>query len=119
MAMMRDVLNAREGGLPIVIYGCIGPRNDEYVASEEMAPTDAHAYHKSQIGAFAEAVANMVTALTMTNMHEALEIVSVARDSDMPVAISFLVETDGMLSVGHRSWEAIAIIDDATDRYAA
>ena len=44
--MMRDVLNAHEGALPIVISGCIGPRNDEYVASEEMAPTDAHAYHK-------------------------------------------------------------------------
>ena len=61
----------------------------------------------------------MVTALTMTNMNEALEIVSVARDSDMPVAISFLVETDGMFSMGHPSWEAIATIDDATDRYAA
>ena len=61
----------------------------------------------------------MVTALTMTNMNEAMEIVSVARDSDMPVTISFLVETDGMLSMGHASWEAIAINDDATDRYAA
>ena len=60
----------------------------------------------------AEGVANMVTALTMTNMNEALEIVSVARDSDMPVAISFLVETDGMFSMGHPSWEAIATIDD-------
>tara|TARA_Y100001968_G_C18949550_1_gene522534 strand:- start:36 stop:290 length:255 start_codon:yes stop_codon:yes gene_type:complete len=84
---MRDVLNAHEGALPIVISGCIGRRNDEYVASEEMAPTDAHAYHKSQIAAFAD----VVTALTMTNMNEAMEIVSVARDSDMPVAISFLV----------------------------
>tara|TARA_Y100001933_G_scaffold260558_1_gene312849 strand:- start:780 stop:1241 length:462 start_codon:yes stop_codon:yes gene_type:complete len=116
---MRDVLNAHEGRLPIVFCSCIGPRNEEYVASEEIAPTDAHAYHKSRIGAFAEAVANMVTALTMTNMNEALEIVSVARDSDMPVAISFLVETDGMFSMGHPSWEAIATIDDATDRYAA
>tara|TARA_B100000459_G_scaffold142712_1_gene103578 strand:+ start:979 stop:1182 length:204 start_codon:yes stop_codon:yes gene_type:complete len=65
--MMRDVPNAHKGALPIVISGCIGPRNDKYVASEEMAPTDAHAYQKSQIGAFAEAVADMVTALTMTN----------------------------------------------------
>ena len=84
---MRDVLNAHEGRLPIVFCSCIGPRNEEYVASEEIAPTDAHAYHKSQIAAFAD----VVTALTMTNMNEAMEIVSVARDSDMPVAISFLV----------------------------
>ena len=38
---MRDVLNAHEGGLPIVFCSCIGPRNDEYVASEEMAPPTA------------------------------------------------------------------------------
>ena len=102
-----------------MVNDCIGPRNEEYVASEEMAPTDAHAYHKSQIGAFNEAVADMVTALTMTNMNKALEIVSVARDSDMPVEISFLAETDGMLSMGRASWEYIAIIDETTDQYAA
>ena len=39
--MMRDVLNAHEGALLIVFSDCIGPRNDEYVASEEMAPPTA------------------------------------------------------------------------------
>ena len=64
VTMMRDVRDAHEGALPIVISGCIGPRGDGYVVSEEMAPTDAHAYHKAQIDAFTEARADMVTALT-------------------------------------------------------
>lgn len=39
--MICDVLNTHEGALLIVISDCISPRNDEYVASEEMAPPTA------------------------------------------------------------------------------
>lgn len=112
--MMQDVRDAHEGALPIVISGCIGPRGDGYVANEQMTPTEAKAYHKPQIGAFADAGADMVTALTTTNMNEAIGIVMAAQECDMPVAISFTVETDGFLPTGQGLWDAIAMTDSAT-----
>ena len=83
-------------GLPCVINGAIGPRGDGYKAGN-MDATEAEAYHAAQIAAFAEAGADMVTAVTLNSINEAIGVVRAAKAQAIPVAISFTVETDGRL----------------------
>lgn len=119
ISLMHDVRTAHEGSLPIVVSGCIGPRGDGYDPGSVMSPVEAQAYHSPQIDAFADAGADMITGITTTNMNEAIGIVAASVEADMPVAISFTVETDGRLPTGQSLWDAIASVDIATSEAAA
>ena len=103
---------------PIVISGCIGPRGDGYVVGKTMTAEEAEAYHATQIATFAGTAADLVTAITMTYVEEAVGIVRAARAAGMPVVISFTVETDGRLPSGTPLREAIEEVDARTDAYA-
>ena len=63
---------------PIVISGNIGPRGDGYVAGEKMTADEAAEYHRDQVEVFADTSADMVTAMTMTYVEEAIGIVRCA-----------------------------------------
>ncbi|MGH9042046.1 MAG: homocysteine S-methyltransferase family protein [Acidimicrobiia bacterium] len=95
------------------ISGSVGPRGDGYVAGPAVDPDDAAAYHAPQIGAFAEAGADIVTALTLTGTGEAIGIVRAARASGLPVAVSFTVEVDGRLPDGTPLSAAVREVDAA------
>ncbi len=99
---------------PIVINGCIGPRGDGYVPSAVMSADEAQQYHAAQIDTFSQTDADMVTALTMNYVEEAIGIARAARASGMPVVISFTVETDGKLPTGQTLQDAIECVDAAT-----
>jgi S-methylmethionine-dependent homocysteine/selenocysteine methylase len=101
---------------PMVISGCVGPRGDGYDPGAIMSPAEAEAYHAVQIRTFAETEADLVTAITMTNAHEAIGVTRAARAAGMPVVISFTVETDGKLPTGQPLQEAIQEVDAATGR---
>jgi S-methylmethionine-dependent homocysteine/selenocysteine methylase len=105
--------------VPAVTNGVIGPRGDGYVLGETMTAFEAAAYHGLQARAFAEAGAQMISAITMTYAEEAIGIVRAARAVALPVVISFTVETDGRLPSGQRIVDAVAQVDDATDGGAA
>ncbi|HET7515721.1 MAG TPA: homocysteine S-methyltransferase family protein, partial [Gaiella sp.] len=104
---------------PIVVSGCIGPRGDGYVVGETMGAEAAASYHGAQIRTFAEAGADLVSAVTMTYAEEALGIVRAAEAADVPAVISFTVETDGRLPSGQPLGEAIDQVDAASDGAAA
>jgi homocysteine S-methyltransferase len=104
---------------PIVISGCIGPRGDGYQVGAQMTVAEATEYHGLQAAAFAGTEADLVTAITMTYPDEATGIVEAARKVDMPVVISFTVETDGSLPNGQSLREGVEAVDSATDSYAA
>ncbi len=104
---------------PIVVSGCVGPRGDGYVVEESMSAEAAASYHGAQIRTFAEAGADLVSALTMTYADEAVGIVRAARAAALPVVISFTVETDGRLPSGQPLGEAIDEVDAASDEAAA
>lgn len=99
---------------PCVISGCIGPRGDGYDPGQVMTAEEAQAYHARQVRIFAEAGADMITAITMTNVPEAVGIVRAAKAHGMPAVISFTVETDGRLPTGQSLAEAIGQVDEAT-----
>lgn len=87
-------------GSPIVIAACVGPRGDGYRPEFIMSPDEAQQYHQSQIDTFAETEADYIGAMTMTHTGEAIGIVRAAKQTGMPVVISFTVETDGRLPTG-------------------
>jgi S-methylmethionine-dependent homocysteine/selenocysteine methylase len=99
---------------PIVISGCLGPRGDGYDPGALMSVQEAQDYHAEQVEIFADTEADMVAAITMTNVNEAIGITRAAMTANMPVAISFTVETDGRLPTGQTLQEAIEAVDGAT-----
>jgi S-methylmethionine-dependent homocysteine/selenocysteine methylase len=56
----------------------------------------------------------MVTAITMTNASEAVGVAKAAVKAQVPVAISFTLETDGRLPTGQALSDAIGEVDAAT-----
>jgi S-methylmethionine-dependent homocysteine/selenocysteine methylase len=102
---------------PIVLSGCVGPRGDGYQVESTMTVGAARDYHALQAGTFADTEADLITAITMTYVEEAVGVVEAARAAGMPVVISFTVETDGRLPSGQSLGEAIDAVDAATGRY--
>lgn len=113
MIELRDELSPSTG--PIVISGCLGPRGDGYVADTAMTADQAAEFHRAQVDVFKQAGADQVTAITMTNVAEATGIAKAAAAAEIPSAISFTVETDGLLPDGTPLLDAIAVVDSATD----
>jgi S-methylmethionine-dependent homocysteine/selenocysteine methylase len=102
-----------------VISGCLGPRGDGYEPSRVMTVGEARRYHRAQVETFAGTGADMVAAITMNYVQEAIGIAEAAMDTEMPVAISFTVETDGRLPTGQPLRDAIEQVDAATRGYAS
>jgi S-methylmethionine-dependent homocysteine/selenocysteine methylase len=61
----------------------------------------------------------MVAALTMTYVEEAAGVALAARDSGMPLALSFTLETNGRLPSGDTLAQAIERVDECSGRYPA
>jgi len=106
---------AERASLPIVLNGVIGPRGDGYVVGSTMSAAESAAYHALQVHAFADAGAQMVSAITMTYADEAIGVAMAASAAGLPAVISFTVETDGALPSGQKLGDAITHVDNATD----
>ncbi|NJL43470.1 MAG: homocysteine S-methyltransferase family protein [Pseudanabaena sp. SU_2_4] len=116
IALLHDIRNECETAQsPMVISGCLGPRGDGYVPSDAMTADATETYHRTQIEVFREADADMVTAITMNYVEEAIGITLAAQSVGMPVVISFTVETDGKLPTGQTLQDAIAQVDTTTN----
>lgn len=117
LSEVRDRYDSR--ATPVVISGCVGPRGDGYRPDAQMSAQEAQNYHADQVWTFAATEVDMVSALTMTHVEEAIGIARAAEKAGMPVAISFTVETDGRLPTGDSLQAAIEATDRATDGYPA
>src|SRR5690606_32680934 len=96
-----------------------GPRRDAWQYDGVMSIAEALDYHAPQVAAFAEAKADMVTILTLTNVPEAIGVARLAQEASLPCVISFTLETDGHLPGGKPLGEAITAVEDATNAYPA
>lgn len=111
VAAHRDRLD--DGAL--VVSGCVGPRGDGYAVDEVMSVEEATRYHSAQVAALADGGPDLITAITMTNVSEAIGVATAAAPVDLPSVISFTVETDGRLPSGEELGHAIKAVDAATD----
>ncbi len=95
----------------IVISGCVGPRGDGYKPKDKMTVSEAEAYHKIQMAIFRKSQVDLVSAMTINYVEEAIGIARAASDLQLPLVISFTVETDGKLPGGKRLKETIDEVD--------
>jgi S-methylmethionine-dependent homocysteine/selenocysteine methylase len=115
IALMAELRDGYEPDFsPIVISGCIGPQDDGYDPTQILSADEAAEYHSTQIGTFADTEADMVAALTVTYVEEAIGITRAAEAVGIPAAISFTLETDGRLPSGQSLAEGIGQTDAAT-----
>jgi homocysteine S-methyltransferase len=120
VALAQEVrADAAADGVSAVVSGCVGPRGDGYDPANVMTPEEAERYHAAQIGTFAATTADQVTAMTLTDVNEAIGIVRAAVAAGIPAAISFTVEGDGRLPAGQPLHEAIEEVDAETGSGAA
>lgn len=110
LCALRDRWAPRLSG-PIVVSGVIGPRGDGYVADAPDSAEEAAQYHSAQAAALKAGGVDMLAGVTMTTSAEALGVSLAARRAQLPVAISFTVETNGSLPNGESLAEAIARVD--------
>jgi S-methylmethionine-dependent homocysteine/selenocysteine methylase len=112
LAELRDEtgVSAQE----FVISGCIGPRENGHPPGVPLSPDAAEGYHEWQIGALADAPIDLVSALRITTVAEAIGITRAALRRRLPVVISFTTETDGRLPTGHTLEHAIRAVDIET-----
>jgi homocysteine S-methyltransferase len=109
---IRDQWQAR---LPIVLNGAVGPAGDGYAPDRIPGADEAETLHRPQVEVLADEGVDMISAITMTNVGEAIGIARASRAVGLPVVISFTVETDGRLPSGDLLGEAIEAVDRATD----
>lgn len=115
VALAEEIRAKEESAeLPIAICGTIGPRGDGYEPGELMSAAEAEGYHRAQIRTFAAAGADLVAAYTLCYAEEAIGIVRAAVAAEIPVTISFTLETDGRLPSGQALPEAIQLVDAET-----
>jgi S-methylmethionine-dependent homocysteine/selenocysteine methylase len=115
IALLEAIRDEHEGGgAPIVISGCVGPQDDGYDPAALLTADAAREYHSAQIGTFADTAADMVNAMTLTYVEEAIGVGRAAAEAGIPAAISFTVETDGRLPSGQPLGEAIEQVDAET-----
>ncbi|RDC62175.1 homocysteine S-methyltransferase family protein [Adhaeribacter pallidiroseus] len=115
LELLRQELE--QSDLSIVISGCLGPRGDGYAISTKMTALEAQEYHLPQIKTFSQTNADVVSAFTLNYTEEATGIINAAKACNMPVVISYTVETDGNLPSGEPLKYAIQEVDKLTDQY--
>lgn len=120
VGLLLEVRKALEtAATPIVISGAIGPRGDGYQPSARMSVQQAADYHGEQIRVFASTDADMLGAFTMNYVEEAVGIALAAREAQMPLALSFTLETDGRLPSGDSLVHAIERVERESDAHPA
>ncbi len=101
-------------GIPVMVNGVVGPHGDAYAPDRLLDEAEAEEAHGRQVRTLARAGVDLVTATTIANAAEGIGIARAAIRADVPVVISFTVETDGRLVTGQPLGEAIAETEAAT-----
>jgi S-methylmethionine-dependent homocysteine/selenocysteine methylase len=108
-------VDAIRGEAALLVSGCVGPRGDGYVPGELMSAEEAERYHGWQADIFAGTTVDLVSALTMNYVEEAVGITRAVDKAGLPCVISFTVETDGRLPSGQSLRKAIEQVAEETE----
>ncbi len=110
--LLVDLKREYLGQIPeILISGCVGPRGDGYKPGQKMTVAEAETYHKIQMEIFRQCPVDLVSAMTLNYVEEAIGITRAASHLKLPLVLSFTVETDGKLPSGKGLGETIEEVD--------
>lgn len=88
IGLLEEIRNDFKGNSKkVVISGCLGPRGDGYNPGKTMTEKAAETYHGKQVRVFEDSAADMVTAITMNYVEEAVGIAKAAERAAMPAAL--------------------------------
>jgi len=86
----KDLARAYETAeSPMPVSGVVGPRGDAYAMGRTMTAEEAEEYHAEQIATMKAAGADFVTALTFSQVPEAIGVTRAAVAQELPIVISF------------------------------
>lgn len=105
--------------LASVVAGQVGPRNCEFEPGSLMSADVAAIYHRAQIATLKEAGADLIMALAINDVEEAVGIAIAARCTKIACAISFTTDINGQLPSGQTLSSAVEEVDARTDRAPA
>lgn len=114
VGLMLELRDEARGAGPLLVSACMGPVGDAYQANHTLDAVAAHAAHSWQARILADCGPDLVTAMTLGTVAEAVGIVRAVAATGLPVVISFTLETDGRLPDGTTLGDAIAAVDDQT-----
>lgn len=117
VSLMDDVRQAAACD-DVLVSACIGPRYDPYADIPPVPVEDARQYHAPQMQSLKDTNVDLVTGYTFNRPSEAAGCILAARDADLPIIMSLVVETDGCLADGTKLVDGIDQIDEATDAAA-
>jgi len=109
---------AREVGLDpesTLYSGCIGPRGDAYEVNATITADASQEYHSEQVETFKRAGVDLVTALTLKSIEEAVGIARAAQAAGVPSVISFTLDGNCTVDGSYTLRAAIEAVDAATD----
>ena len=114
--LVKEIPNESENQL--LIAGVVGPRGDGYSPGNETETFSTYQnYHTYLITELKRAGVDYISAVTMTNVPEALGITLACKSLEIPCVISFTVETDGLLPSGTVLAQALQSIDERSQNY--
>lgn len=99
---------------PMPISGVVGPRGDAYAVGRIMTADEAQGYHTEQLETMKQAGADFATALTFSQVDEAIGVARAAQALEFPIVISFALGANGKLKTGYTLGDAITAVDQAT-----
>lgn len=115
---LRDLSEPYRSQVPDVrIAGIVGPRGDAYQVDRLITAEEAEDYHSIQLATLAQADVDLVEAMTFGNVDEAIGLARAAAPFDLPLSISFALDSSHRLNSGPTLREAIETIDAAAGEH--
>ncbi|MFT3907131.1 MAG: homocysteine S-methyltransferase family protein [Steroidobacteraceae bacterium] len=111
---LREVARPYQGQIAqILIGGMAGPRGDAYSLNRTITADEAEDYHSFQIETVQRAGVDFMSAVTFNNVPEAVGVARAAARLQMPLYISFTLDSNHRLKSGPTLKEAIEAVDAA------
>jgi S-methylmethionine-dependent homocysteine/selenocysteine methylase len=115
---LRDIAAEYHGQIEQSLFsGCIGPRGDAYQTKNTMDRFQAAEYHAVQLATLKEANVDLAWALTFGDPEEAIGVCMAAKELDMPLAISFSLDSSSKLNTGVEFHKAVELVDKETNNF--
>jgi len=113
---LREVARPFEGQVPqILIAGMVGPCGDAYAADSTITAAEAEEYHSVQIETLRRAEVDLISAMTFNNIPEGVGLARAAAGAELPLSLSFAVDSSGRLRTGPSLQEAVEAVDREAD----